>query len=151
MPRTIPYGRLRILALLQAGEALTARRGAELAALSVPHARDVLEQLHRGERVTYVKAWRRENGTGRWSAEYAYGTRMDAPRPKPMTVAERVGLHRKRLQLQDERHDFMMSSRRARRRMIRPDPIAMRLLPWLYSQTVHQRFLVSGREEVESE
>jgi len=144
MATTQRFGRARLLSLLEDGRALTPQQAAQDGWLTERQARNILRELHGVERKTYISAWRRDASARRWTAEYKLGQRADAPKPNPLSTREKSGRYRARLRLDDERKDFVRGARGTPRRIIRQDPLAMALLPWLYTEGARGQLVVTA-------
>lgn len=144
-------GRARVLTLMKSGAAVNARRASREAFLSERQARTVLKELHDEEKLIYISSWYRDQKNHRWGAVFRLGDFPDAPKPRPLTEAEKSERYRYRLSKDEMRGDFMRNVRCARRRITKPDRLAMRILPWLYAPQAQPNNELRARVELQAE
>lgn len=134
MKGRVKIGKERILSLLREGRNLTTREAAERTHLSERESRQILKTLHDVERVVHISGWFRTVERGPWMAEFKLGVSEDVKRPASMTTTERTERYRLKNNNDGYKVEGMPALRVVRSFIVKPDPIAATLFPWMYSQ-----------------
>ena len=69
---------------------------------------------------------------GPYRAQYKLGAEKDVERPKALTIVEKTERYRANMRKDIDKVEQMLDRRRTRSRVVKPDPVARGLFPWLY-------------------